>query len=259
MSDSGERFTGRASDYVKYRPGYPPEIIGLLERDCGLTPKWRIADIGSGPGNLTKLFLKNGNPTYGIEPNEEMRLAGERMLTPFRWFRSVNATAEATTLGDGSVEMVTAGQSFHWFDVEKARTEFRRILRPGGWVVLVWNDRKKDGTSFMQHYERVLEAMAPEYRKSRQGKTPEDAVHRLFMPGTPKSAQFPTIVERTWEATMGYALSTSYVPKSGQPGHHQLMEALRDIFERHQANAKVKFLYDTRVFYGQLIPIEAQP
>jgi ubiquinone/menaquinone biosynthesis C-methylase UbiE len=252
MCDSVSRFNDRANDYVKYRPGYPAEILNLLHHECGMTPQWRIADIGSGPGNLAKLFLKNGNPVYGVEPNAEMRSAGERVLAPFRWFRSVDGTAEATTLEDGCVEMITAGQAFHWFDVEKCRKEFKRILRPGGWITLVWNDRKKDGTTFMQLYERVMESMAPEYRKARFGESPTEAVRNFFMPNAPKTAQFPNIVERNWESLVGLALSSSYVPRPGRPGHNQLMEALRDIFERQQIEGKVRFLYDTRVYYGQL-------
>jgi SAM-dependent methyltransferase len=128
-----ERFSGRAEGYAKYRPGYPGEVLGLLEERCGFDRVWIVADVGSGTGNLARLFLENGNAVYGVEPNEEMRGAGERALASYERFVSLAGTAEATTLPDGSVDLVSAGQAFHWFDRERTREEFRRILKPGGW------------------------------------------------------------------------------------------------------------------------------
>src|SRR5215469_16795520 len=142
FADAKQRFSNRVTDYARYRPSYPPELLDLLRMECGLQHEQNIADIGSGTGLLTKLFLENGNRVFGVEPNGEMRSAGEEVLRGYPNFTSIDGSAEATTLADSSVDFISAGQAFHWFDVELARGEFRRILKPGGWVVIVWQDRR---------------------------------------------------------------------------------------------------------------------
>src|SRR5688572_27319071 len=152
MLDPTKRFTNRVDNYLKFRPRYPTEIIALLEKDCALTPDSVIADVGSGTGFLSELFLRNGNQVFGVEPNAEMRAAGERLLADYPNFASINATAEATTLPDSSVDFVTAGQAFHWFDREKARVEFQRILKADGWVVIVWNTFPTERSALVKAY-----------------------------------------------------------------------------------------------------------
>src|SRR5581483_4013685 len=136
-----QRFSSRVNDYVLYRPGYPAQILELLKTECGLTGDSEIADIASGTGIFTRMLLENGNRVFGVEPNDDMRKAGESFLASYRNFTSVAGTAEATTLADHSVDFVTAAQAAHWFHRERARKEFVRILRPGGWTVLIWNER----------------------------------------------------------------------------------------------------------------------
>jgi ubiquinone/menaquinone biosynthesis C-methylase UbiE len=155
FADAKQRFSNRAADYVRYRPGYPAEVLPLLRSECGLKSGHVIADIGSGTGFLSELFLKNGNRVYGVEPNEAMRQAGEEYLAAYDGFVSINASAEATTLGNASVDFVTAGQAFHWFEPSAARREFIRILKPLGWIVVLWNDRQMD-TPFASAYENLL-------------------------------------------------------------------------------------------------------
>ncbi len=134
---------------MKYRPRYPQVLIEFLQRECHLTETAVIADIGSGTGLLTEVFLSHGYHVFGIEPDPAMRAAAEWLLHGYAHFTSIPATAEATTLADHSIDVVTAGQAFHWFDLERARSEFRRILAPGGWVVLIWNHQRTSGTRFL--------------------------------------------------------------------------------------------------------------
>ena len=148
FTDAKERFSSRVADYVRYRPGYPSALLELLRTECGLRPGHVIADIGSGTGFLSELFLKNGNRVYGVEPNKDMRQAGEEYLASYDGFSSIEGSAEATTLDDASVDFITAGQSFHWFAPDAARREFVRILKPGGWMVIAWNDRRMDEAPF---------------------------------------------------------------------------------------------------------------
>src|SRR5712691_9479273 len=163
-SNATRRFSDRAANYVRYRPGYPPEALQTLNTECGLRPSHVIADIASGTGIWTGRLLENDNPVFGVEPNAEMREAGERLLAPFPKFTSIAGTAEATTLADQSMDFVTAAQAAHWFDRERARREFVRILKPGGWLVLLWNERLTDATPFLRGYEELLLKYGTDYQ-----------------------------------------------------------------------------------------------
>jgi SAM-dependent methyltransferase len=173
-SDPTRRFSDRVDNYVRYRPGYPAEALDILRAETGLTAESVVADVGSGTGILSELFLKHGNTVYGIEPNDDMRQAAERLLRGYPEFHSVAGSAEATTLPAAGVDFVVAGQAFHWFDRPRARAEFARILRPGGWVVLLWNARRVDATPFLRDYEALLQAYSIDYRQVRhENVTPE--------------------------------------------------------------------------------------
>src|SRR5262245_36850681 len=190
MVDPTLRFSSRVENYVKYRPGYPPAVLELLAATCGLTPESLLADIGSGTGLLAELFLKNGNRVFGVEPNPEMRAAGERLLGDLPGFTSVDGTAEVTTLPAQSVDFVMAGQAFHWFDRVRARAEFERILKPGGWVVLVWNERRTDSTPFLTSYERLLETYATDYALVNHKQIDQAMIGAFFAPGAYDEGRF---------------------------------------------------------------------
>jgi len=154
-SNATSRFSDRVENYVRYRPGYPPEMIETLKSECGLTPTRVVADIASGTGIWTRMLLEHGNGVFGVEPNAEMREAGEHLLAGFPNFTSVGGSAEATTLPDHSVDFVTAAQAAHWFKRDLARREFARILKQGGWLVLLWNERRTESTPFLRAYEQL--------------------------------------------------------------------------------------------------------
>jgi SAM-dependent methyltransferase len=180
-SNATSRFSDRVANYVLYRPGYPAEVIQELKAECGLAPSHVVADIASGTGIWTRMLLENGNPVFGVEPNAEMRAAGERLLAAFPKFTSVAGTAEVTTLADQSVDFITAAQAAHWFDRERARREFVRILKPGGWLVLLWNERLTDSTNFLRNYEQLLQTYGTDYEDVRHERTTA-AVDEFFDP-----------------------------------------------------------------------------
>ena len=186
MTDSTQRFTGRVEDYARHRPAYPPELLELLRRECGLTKDTVVADVGSGTGILARLSLDNGNRVIAVEPNDEMRRAGELLLSGHGRFESVTGTAEATTLPQRSVDLITAGQAFHWFDPGAARKEFARVLKPGGKVVLVWNDRRKRGGPFLEAYEGLLETYANDYAEVEHGREGSLEEHRRLLRAEPR-------------------------------------------------------------------------
>ncbi len=246
-----ERFSDRVGDYVLYRPGYPREILHALRRDCGLTPDAAIADIGCGPGNLAVVFLENGNTVFGIEPNAGMREAGRTTLARFEGFHGVEGRAEATGLAPSSVDFVTAGQAFHWFEPEAARAEFRRILKPGGWVALLWNERGSRPSEFLDEYEAILQRHGIDYRKVREMRNQERSIHDFFEGGEVRRAGFAHAQSFDFEGLKGRLLSSSYAPPPGHPSHAPMLAELRVAFERHRESGRVRFPYETSLWYGR--------
>jgi SAM-dependent methyltransferase len=251
-SDPTARFSSRVSDYVKYRPGYPPAVVQFLEAECGLGPDSVVADVGSGTGLLSGLFLRHGNRVYGVEPNREMREAGERLLAACPNFVSVEGRAEETTLADASVDFVAAGQAFHWFDPPRARREFARILRPGGWVVIVWNDRRTTGTPFLEDYERLLMEYGTDYGEVSARYAEESSLAALFGPSAPLRKTFDNEQVFDFDGLRGRLASSSYAPQPGHPHHEPMTAELEALFRRHERAGRVVFAYDTKVFYGRL-------
>jgi SAM-dependent methyltransferase len=252
VSDSTTRFSSRVDAYIRYRPGYPREIIPLLECECGLTADAVVADIGSGTGILSELFLKNGNRVYGVEPNRGMREAGERLLAAYPGFVSVAGRAESTTLADASVDLVTAGQAFHWFDRPVTRREFARILKPGGRVVLVWNVRRKETTPFLRAYERLLLSYSVDYELVDHDNVTDAVIAEFFRPNTVAMRSFETRQVFDYAGLEGRLLSSSYVPEADHPNHAPMLAELRAIFSAHQEDGAVRLDYDTKVYFGRL-------
>ena len=251
-TDPTRRFSNRVEDYIRYRPNYPRALVGLLEDECGLTRESVIADVGSGTGILSELFLRGGNRVYGVEPNREMREAGERLLSSYENFLSVDGRAEATTLDDSSVDFVTAGQAFHWFDPASARREFKRILRDGGWAVLVWNDRRTEGTPLLAEYERLLNEYGTDYKEVSSKWAEGESISALFGTGEVSTKEFDNQQVVDFDGLKGRLTSASYAPLPDHPNYEPLMRELASLFERHQRGGRVVVEYDTKVFYGRL-------
>ena len=255
--DPTQRFSSRVSDYVLYRPGYPKEILQLLRAECGLSAQSVIADIASGTGLFTRMLLENGNRVFGVEPNDDMRGAGEAFLANYPNFTSIAGSAEATTLPDHSVDFVTAAQAAHWFHRERARKEFVRILKPGGtpavpgWTVLIWNERKTDTTPFLRAYENLLLDFGTDYQDVRHERT-TDAIDSFFSPSPFEKRVFAMRQEFDFDGLKGRLLSSSYAPAAGHAKHEPMIRELRRIFDAYEENGRVAFDYNTRVYYGRL-------
>jgi SAM-dependent methyltransferase len=250
MSQSVERFSSRVENYIKYRPTYPIEVIQLLENECGLTPQSVIADLGSGTGKLAEVFLQQGYAIIGVEPNAAMRAAAEKLLDNYENFSSVNGTAEDTTLAESSLDLIIAGQAFHWFDPAKTKVEAARILKTNGWIALIWNDRKLATTPFLQDYEALLLKYGTDYKEVRHDRA-ESAIDEFFSPSKPKLAIFHNEQIFDHDGLRGRVLSSSYTPEPDHPDFPAMMLDLKSVFEKHQQNGRVVFDYDTKVFYGR--------
>jgi SAM-dependent methyltransferase len=245
------RFSDRVENYVLYRPGYPPEALQALRIECGLAPGHVVADIASGTGIWTRMLLENGNAVFGIEPNAEMREAGERLLAAFPKFTSVAGTAEGTTLLAKSVDLVTAAQAAHWFDRERSRREFVRILKPGGWLVLLWNERVTDTTPFLRDYEQLLLTYGTDYKEVRHERT-TSAVNEFFDPAPYQERAFETRQEFDYAGVEGRLLSSSYAPGPDHPQHGLMLRELRRIFDANAVPGRATFEYKTRLYFGRL-------
>lgn len=250
-SNATNRFSDRVENYVRYRPGYPAEALRALKDECGLAASDVIVDIASGTGIWTRMLLENGNPVFAVEPNAEMRQAGERLLAGFPRFTSVAGTAEVTTLPHDVADFVTAAQAAHWFDRDRARQEFVRILRPGGWLVLLWNERITDSTPFLCDYEQLLLTFGTDYEEVRHERTTA-AVNEFFDPAPFHERVFTMRQEFDYAGLEGRLLSSSYAPGPEHPKHRPMLGQLRRIFDEHANGGRVAFDYNTRVYFGQL-------
>jgi SAM-dependent methyltransferase len=250
-ANSTLRFSCRVEHYLRYRPGYPPQVLETLREECGLTPAAVVADIACGTGIFTQMLLDNGNAVFGVEPNREMRQAAERLLARYANFTSVNGTAEETNLGARSVEFATAAQAAHWFDLSRARREFARILKPGGWAVLLWNERDTDSTPFLRDYEQLLITYGTDYQQVRHEHTTAN-IGSFFAPAPFRQSVFDMRQEFDYVELEGRLLSSSYVPLEGQANHESMLQDLRGIFVAHQKGGRVAMDYHTRMYYGRV-------
>jgi ubiquinone/menaquinone biosynthesis C-methylase UbiE len=247
--DSKERFSDRVENYVRFRPGYPPEAVEVLKKACGLTRDSFVADIASGTGIFTRLLLENGNRVFGVEPNADMRQAGEEYLAKYPKFTSIVGTAENTGLPNQSVDLVTAAQAAHWFDREKTRREFQRILKPTGYAALIWNDRRLEASAFDHDYEQLVLQHGTDYTDvNRFGK----AADQFFGGFRCELRVLPNFQELDYQALEGRLLSSSYAPQTGHPSHAPMLAELRRLFDAHQSGGNVRMEYDTRLYFGQL-------
>jgi SAM-dependent methyltransferase len=251
-TDSKQRFSNRVEDYVRYRPGYPRAVLDLLGGECGFAPESVVADIGCGTGILTQMLLENGNVVYGVEPNAEMRAAGESLLRKYAGFHSVAGSAEATTLPNASVDFVVVGQAFHWFEPEAARAEFERVLKPRGFVAVIWNERKQNATAFLRDYEAFLRVFGTDYEKVSEKYPRDRPMTKFFGAGAGGKKSFTNEQVFDFDGLRGRLLSSSYAPAAGHPKHEPMLVALEKLFAAHAKDGRVRFEYLTHVYYGQL-------
>ncbi len=247
--DSTHRFSKTVEHYIKYRPGYPVELLAFMQTELGLRPEQVIADIGAGTGKLTRVLLAEGNPVIAVEPNGPMRDAAGQLLAGEKHLQLVDGTAETTKLADQSVDFITCAQAFHWFEPEVARREFRRILRPGGQVMLIWNKRIDEKSAFMQAYEDFLHIYATDYQKVSLRKIDHTKLRSFF---NFRQKDFFHYQQFDFEGLLGRYLSCSYAMGPDHPQHAEAVRVLKDSYDRYADTEGVKMWYRTEVYYGEV-------
>ena len=253
-SNSTTRFSDRVEDYVKYRPHYPAAVLSYLQDTYSFSSQWAVADVGSGTGISTELFLANGNKVYAVEPNAEMRSKAEDLLSGYLGFFSLNGEAEATGVPPSAVDLIVAGQAFHWFDPVKTRPEFVRISRPGAIVALIWNERLVL-SDFEQEYEAFILRHAGDYQTINHKNITDLQIGEFFQPQSFLLQSFANEQLFDFEGLKGRLLSSSYIPKGG-PGFMKMIRELEKLFARHRSGGKVRVGYETKVYTGVVRPAE---
>ncbi len=252
-ANASNRFSNRVANYVRYRPGYPPDVLRCLADEFGLRAEHVAADVGSGTGIFTELLLQAGHVVFAVEPNREMRGAAEQQLAGHSGFHSVDGTAEATTLPDESVDWIVAAQAFHWFDVPRARAEAKRILRPPGFAAVLWNNRRED-TPFLAAYEAVLHAFSVDYAKIKHQNAEEDGRIPLYFGGSNFARRaFVNRQPCDFDGLRGRTLSASYMPAEDHPRYPAMVDALRKVFDAHAVGGTVVIEYETCVYAGKML------
>ena len=249
------RFSARVADYVRYRPRYPHAVLDALIAETGLTPDSVIADIGSGTGFSAEMFLAHGNEVYGVEPNADMRHAGEQVLAAWPRFHSIAATAEETTLPAQSMDYVLCGQSLHWFDLARARIEFARILKPGGWLAVLWNTRAVDATDFMREYEALVLEYTTDFKQIFHGNVSPQEIAGLFAAGVHVRRAFAHAQRFDFAGLLGRTTSSSYMPRAGDDRYPAMESALRALFARYAAGEHVEYHYSAELIFGHIAEV----
>lgn len=252
LTNPAERFTGRVESYRRYRPGYPAETVDVLRRECGLGNNAAVVDVAAGTGLLTEIFLAAGFAVTAVEPNAEMRAACAELTAEYPTLRIVEGTAEATGLAEGSADLITVAQAMHWFDLERTRAEFARVLRPGGWCAVIYNDRKMGGDPFHDGYELLLQEHGVDYMSVKQQHVGRKRLAEFFAPQAMRTAVFPNAQELTREGLEGRVLSSSYIPQPGHPRFAEAMAATERLFAENEREGAVRMEYECVVGYGRL-------
>jgi SAM-dependent methyltransferase len=249
MLSTAERFNGHVEDYARYRPTYPREALVTLREEIGLTPNWLVADVGAGTGIVSRLILANGNRVIAVEPNAEMRRMA-RSLCPDPKFEIRDGSAESTGLDSGSIDLIVVGQAFHWFDADRAKLEFQRILTPSGVAALMWNRRKHEGSDFLVAFDETLRLLSEEYTHLNHHERASELVGN-FLGGKPTFRVFDHGQDLDFEGFLGRVRSMSYIPLPGQPGYEKLIRTMHALFDRFATEGRVRIEYVTSIFWGR--------
>lgn len=252
MADYTTKFTGKAAGYAQYRERYDAEVVlPVLREWCGLRPEWTVADVGAGTGMVADLFRANGNRVLAIEPNEEMRAACKALHGGDAGLEVLRGSAEATGLDAGSVEMVAVGRALHWFDAEAAMREFRRILKPQGWVTILAAGRAEEGREENQAYVERLYSVGGRGAALDERLRVYRELPELFPGGAFHHTEIYGEMTVGWEELMGLSRSFSHAPEPGSAEAAELEAQMRDYFRRYEQDGRVTWTSCTWISAGQ--------
>ncbi len=240
-----DRFTSRVSEYAQSRPSYPIDSINYLLKK-GINKNSVIADIGSGTGILSKLLINEVKEIFMVEPNSAMREYSKIYLSKNDNCNFINGNAENTTLKDNSIDAIVVAQAFHWFDIEKCKIEFNRILKPNSNIFLIWNNRLKN-TTFLQKYDEILKTLSVDYNEvNHQNLSAKD--FGLFFDNNWKIQSFDNYQIFNFEQFIKRVFSSSYTPNKKDKNFSVFYNAIKKLFNEENINGFVRFNYNTEIY-----------
>jgi SAM-dependent methyltransferase len=248
---ASDRFCGRVDAYQKYRPDYPASVVAEIRQRTGLDGPAVVADIGSGTGIFTRLLLRAGFAVYAVEPNGEMRAAAEALLADEARFYSIEASAEDSGLAAASIDLVTAAQAFHWFNTDRAKQEFRRILKKNGKLALIWNKRKLN-QPFQQSYDTILREFSPEYGKVNHMNLNAADLEHFFAVDEMQRVVLDNSQCLDFAGLLGRLKSSSYCPDERSPQFIPLATEMLALFDQYAVDGVIDFEYDVQLYIGPI-------
>ena len=253
LPDGGVRsvFSSKVADYVASRPDYPSALFDTLAVICGLGAGATVADVGAGTGLLTRGLLQRGYRVIAVEPNREMRAAADHLLNGIEGYRSLDGSAEAMPLESDSIDLVTVALAFHWFDVERARAEFLRILTPQGQVAIIWNDRVFEDPLHVA-FDELADKFGGAKRAAIVAHEKDRADVSRFLGNTQLQEFCWPHAHRLGENEfLALVFSRSYIPERGTQKGQDVADRAREIFDRFATNGAVEIRYQTIAIVGR--------
>lgn len=251
LNSSLGKFTGKAKEYADYRPSYPQPLIDFIYTKLGQPTRLKIADIGSGTGKMSRCLLNMGSTILGVEPNVDMRKEAEKLFSDNPSFHSISGTGENTTLPANSVDAVICAEAFHWFDNEKSRLEFKRILKQDGLVFLIWNSFSVENV-----YAGELDALCRKlcekngYNDIKVSK--DERAENLFGKSNFEIKIFDNTFNQGFDGLLGGMLSASYAPKKGDDNFDEFVNGIGEIFKKYSDGGKIKTIFKTVCYFGRI-------
>ncbi len=253
--DPLRRFSNRAAEYHN-RPQYAEKLLHFLQVTYVLGRRSVVADVGSGTGYLTRLLLRSGCRVYAVEPNAEMRAVAESELGGQPGFTSLAGQAEQLPLEDGSVDAVTVGQALHWFNVEEARAEFLRVLRPNGWCIVADNRAMEDANDLTRAAEDICKRYFQDIGKAAE---PPAKVLELFREYGFNTLRIPNPYICDEETYVSGFLNSSLAPEPGSPNRERAASEVRALFARFAMDGRIVLPFETVAYHGRLKPVRTRP
>ena len=247
--DTVKVFSSKAEKFAKYRWCYAAEATETICRIAHISATSVIADVGSGTGILTGEFVDKVQRVYAVEPNPEMRQYAEKALARHPAFCSIDGLSNATTLPDRSVDLITVGQALHWFLPEATKQEFLRILKPGGWLAVLW----KEGTD--QAMEEAMRSLFTEqygWNTSGTKQKPDKPTEFYYGGQDYLRMSYPQIIQESWEAFFGALCSSAFAPDEDNPLYPNLERAVQEVFNRFSTGGLITVKNATELCLGQI-------
>ncbi|QNL48854.1 class I SAM-dependent methyltransferase [Olivibacter sp. SDN3] len=251
FSDNINRFNDRADNYDRFRPGYPQQLLQYIYEHNKLEAHHIVVEMGAGTGILSQELIKWPGKLIAIEPNDEMREKAINSLGHAEHCSVLGSTAENTGLADNSVDLIICAQSFHWFDAEKCKIEFKRILKYRKKAAIIWNIRSAE-TAFERAYEEFILEFSIDYEEVKKREQRGNNLHFFFYQGVFEERTFIYDTYLTFEQLLGRTLSYSYMPNYGHQQLPNMVDALKVLFDKYSTNNIIGLSYKTRLFMGEL-------